>query len=224
MNILIIAAHPDDEVLGCGGFIKKYSSHHNINVLILTNGCDTRYGQDMIPTLQQQARKAAKLLGVKAIHFENLPNQLLDSIPLLKVTETIEKYLDLIKPELVFCHHEGDLNRDHRVVFEATATAVRPLPGQNVHGFYTYFVPSSSDWGSISSMKYFSPNVFVPIELELETKVKALSFYESEIRNFPHPRSAEGLRTFAKYFGTISGTHFAEPFTLVRSLDLHLKQ
>lgn len=221
MKILIVAAHPDDEVLGCGGIIKKYSGKHSICVLILTNGCDTRYGKEMIERLQNQARAASKLLGVEKIFFENLPNQLLDTIPLLKVTETIEKYLEMLKPEVVFSHDKGDLNRDHRVVFEATATAVRPLPGQCVKSFYTYFIPSSSDWASLSSIGSFNPNILIPIEFELDSKVEALKLYESEVRPYPHPRSPESLKIFAQYFGTISGVRFAEPFTLIRSMGLN---
>ncbi len=221
MKFLIIAAHPDDEVLGCGGMIKKYSSKHSIYVLFLTNGCDTRYGDDMIVRLQNQARAAAKLLGAEKVFFENLPNQLLDTIPILQVTQTVEKYIEILKPEVVFSHDKGDLNRDHRVAFEATATAVRPLPGQCVQSFYTYFVPSSSDWASLSSIEPFSPNVLIPIEFELDSKMEALELYESEVRPYPHPRSLQSLKIFAQYFGTISGVLYAEPFTLIRSTGLN---
>ena len=220
MKILVICAHPDDEVLGFGGMIKKFSESNEIFILIMTNGCDTRYGSEMIDTLQEQTRKAAAILGANQVIFEKLPNQKLDTIPILQVTETIEKYLKLFKPDIVFSHSECDLNLDHKIIFEATATAVRPLPNQMVKAFYTYYVPSSTDWGGLSSQKPFVPNVLLPIDKEIDSKVKALECYRSELRPFPHPRSVEGLRTYSKSWGLSCGISAAEPFILIRSIGI----
>ncbi|MBT3784385.1 PIG-L family deacetylase [bacterium] len=222
MKILIIASHPDDEVLGCGGIIKKWSKSHQIKVLFLTNGCDTRYDEEMIDALQEQARHAAVILGTRDVLFEKLPNQQLETIPLLEVTQTIEKYLGILKPEIVFTHHPGDLNRDHRVCYEAVLTATRPLPNQCVKSLYTFFVPSATEWGSSPLSIPFLPNFFVDIEDEIEFKIRAMDCYTSETRPAPHPRSSESLKAYAKACGATVGVSYAEPFSLVRSLSSKL--
>jgi len=217
---LIIASHPDDEVLGCGGFIKKYSNIEDCYVLILSCGADTRYDKSMEGILKNNSLKANKILGVKEVFSENLPNQTMDNIPILQITQMIEKYIHKLKPQRVFTHHIGDLNKDHQIVAEATFTAARAIVGQIVQELYSYNVPSSTEWNFIEGEKVFIPNVFIDIKSELTFKLKAMECYDSECRDYPHPRSIKSLKAHANYWGLISGMEYAEPFKLIRSLSI----
>ncbi|MBF0329974.1 MAG: PIG-L family deacetylase [Nitrospirae bacterium] len=219
MKNLIIAAHPDDEILGCGGLIhKSFNQGDESYVLILTGGAETRYDKEMEKALRENAVKANFKLGTKEVFFEDLPNQQLDTVSLLSVTQIIEKYIDKILPEAVFTHHIGDLNRDHQIVSTATMTAVRPIPGQIVKKVYSYFVASSSEYNLLFCERTFAPNTFLNIRDEIDCKVTAMECYQSECRPYPHPRSGEALRSYAKYWGLSVGVEYAEPFVLVRDL------
>jgi LmbE family N-acetylglucosaminyl deacetylase len=215
---LIIAAHPDDEVLGCGGLIKKYSSNEEFYVLILSDGADTRYDNPMESILKNNAVKANNILGTKELFFENLPNQKMDNMPILEVTQTIETYISKLKPERVFTHHIGDLNKDHQIVAEATFTATRSIVGQIVKEVYSYNVPSSTEWNFISGEKVFVPNVFIDIQNEINFKIEAMKSYASECRAYPHPRSPEALKIHSNYWGVVSGFEYVEPFKLIRKI------
>ena len=218
MKNLVIAAHPDDEVLGCGGIIKKLSDKEEFYVLILTGGADTRYDKSMENVLKDNAIKANKIIGTKELFFENLPNQKMDDIPILEVTQIIEKYIAKLKPDRVFTHHIGDLNKDHQVIAEATFTATRPIVGQVVKEVYSYNVPSSTEWNFIEGEKTFIPNIFMDIKDEVDFKLKSMECYESECRDYPHPRNPKSIKVHANYWGLISGFEFAEPFKLIRKL------
>ncbi len=219
MKNIIIAAHPDDEVLGCGGLIAKYSQEQDFYVVILTGGADTRYAKEMENILRQNAIDANKIVGTKELFFEDLPNQGLETIPLTKVIQTIEKYINDIKPNRVFAQFGGDLNKDHKIVYEAAITACRPMPNQCVKELYAYNVPSSTEWGAIEGEKIFVPNIFVDIKDSLEHKIEAMKRYESECRSYPHPRSPEALRIHANYWGLCGGIEYAEPFKLIRKIS-----
>lgn len=217
---LVIAAHPDDEILGCGGIIKKLSNKEEFYVLILTGGADTRYAKSMENVLKDSAIKANKIIGTKELFFENLPNQKMDNIPILEVTQIIEKYITKLKPDRVFTHHIGDLNKDHQVIAEATFTATRPIVGQVVKEVYSYNVPSSTEWNFIEGEKTFIPNIFIDIKDELDFKLKSMECYESECRDYPHPRNPKSLRVHANYWGVVSGFEYVEPFKLIRKLGI----
>lgn len=220
MKNLIIAAHPDDEVLGCGGIIKKLSKEEDFYVLILSAGADTRYKKSMENVLKNNAIDANNILGTKELFFENLPNQKMDNMPIFEITQIIEKYINKIKPDRVFTHHIGDLNKDHQVIAEATFTATRPIIGQSVKEVYSYNVPSSTEWNYIEGEKIFIPNVFIDIKNELDFKLEAMKYYKSECRDYPHPRNSKSLKVHANYWGLISGFEYAEPFKLIRKLGV----
>lgn len=216
---LIIAAHPDDEVLGCGGLIKKLSNQEDFYVVILSGGADTRYEKSMENVLRENAIKANEILGTKEVFFEDLPNQKMDIIPILEVTQIIEKYITKLKPDRVFTQHIGDLNKDHQVVAEATFTATRPIVGQTVKEVYSYNVPSSTEWNLVEDRNNFIPNIFINIKEQVNSKIDAMKYYESECRPYPHPRSPESLKAHSNYWGLVSGYEYAEPFKLIRKLD-----
>lgn len=218
MSNLIIAAHPDDEILGCGGLINKYHLKEDFFVLIMTNGADSRYENNMNDILINNAINANKIIGTKEVFFENFIDQKLDTYPLTDIINVIEKYIDKLKPKRVFTQHIGDLNKDHQILSKAVLTATRPVVNQIVKEIYTFTVPSSTEWNFIQGENIFIPNVYVDIKDNIEKKIEAMKIYESECRDFPHPRSPDALRIYAQYFGINVGLEFAESFKLNRSI------
>lgn len=218
-DILVIAAHPDDEVLGCGGTLAKWTSAgKTAEVLILGEGSTSRQGGaglDGVEALRCHAETAASLLGVRKVHFAGLPDNRFDTIPLLDVVQTIEDFLQQVRPDTVLVQHGGDLNVDHQVTFRAAMTALRPLPGVGVRKLLAYEVASSSEWAFQRFSPVFRPNVFVDISDVLEKKIAAMQAYESESRAFPHPRSPESLRAQAAVRGSMAGLAAAEAFETI---------
>jgi LmbE family N-acetylglucosaminyl deacetylase len=225
MNILIIAAHPDDEVLGCGGTIGRLSQEgHDVHIAILGEGITSRFvkrepaDQSFVKTLHERSMEAAQFLGAKDVTLLNLPDNRFDTVPLLDIVKLIEEVIDRIAPELVYTQHGGDLNIDHQKVYRATLTATRPVSGSPVQRIYAYEVPSSTEWAFQSFTPLFKPNSFVDIGNTLEAKIEALKLYDSEIRDFPHPRSPEALRASARRWGSVVGLDAAEAFEVVREI------
>jgi len=224
MKYLIIAAHPDDEVLGCGGSIAKWSKEgHELHVLIIAEGATSRDDkrdrtarEKELSYLARSSKKAGEILGLKSVTLLNYPDNRMDSVDLLDVIKTIEKYLEKIKPEVVLTHHFGDLNIDHRLVHEAVITACRPCPDHYVKRILTFEVPSATEWRSATINNLFIPNWFEDISLTLDLKVKALESYHLEMREWPHPRSLKAVEHLARWRGSSIGCEAAEAFMLVR--------
>lgn len=224
MKVLVIAAHPDDEVLGCGATIARLAKEGNeVHLAILAEGITSRYSQraDADPSLLQKlharSRQAASLLGAKDITLHGLPDNRMDTVPLLDVVKIVESLIQKISPSRVYTHHGGDLNIDHTVVSRAVLTATRPIAGCPVKEVYFFEVPSSTEWAFQQFESAFRPNVFVDVGDTLEVKVRAMACYESEARAFPHPRSPEALRASAQRWGSVAGCTAAEAFQLVRA-------
>jgi len=219
MKIVVIAAHPDDEVLGCGGSIIKHSMKGDeVHIRILTDGATTRDSGGLKEKLRENAYTCSEILGATSLKFYDLPNQRLDTIPILEIIETIEEILNEVKPDRIYTHHVGDLNIDHQKVHHATLTAARPLAGSYIEEIYSYFVHSSTEWYQSSSSNVFIPNVFVEISDVIDRKIEAMKSYETECRPFPHLRSPESIRLHSQCWGLDSGLKYAEPFMLIRSL------
>ena len=219
-NILVIAAHPDDEVLGCGGAMALHNNDGDeIHVLFMTDGVSSR-GKDLteISNRQFSAQNAGKILGVKSITFLDYPDNQMDSVPLLKIVQDIEKAFSTVKPNIIYTHHVGDLNIDHQITHKAVMIASRPQPGCCVREIYTFEILSSTEWNTQSSDSVFLPNYYVDISPVIDLKVKAMNMYEKEIRNFPHSRSIEGMMVLSKYRGSNMGMKNAEAFHIVRIL------
>lgn len=223
-TILVVAAHPDDEVLGCGGTIARLAGDNEVHVVILGEGITSRYGErrdvdsSELERLQQATSAAAELLGVKIVEFGGLPDNRFDGLPLLEVVQRVERLVENIHPEVIYTHHPGDLNVDHQITFRSVLTATRPVPGSEVREVYVFEIPSSTEWAFQQIQPAFRPNVFVDISGTIETKVRAMQLYTSEIRPFPHPRSAEALRASARRWGSVVGVEYAEAFELIRSV------
>ena len=225
MKVLVIAAHPDDEVLGCGATAARLAEEqHEVHFAILGEGITSRHAhrsdadESQLAGLHRQARAAAAKVGAKSLVLHRLPDNRLDTMPLLEVVKMVEELVDRMRPEVIYTHHPGDLNIDHGVIHRAVLTATRPTPGQSVREIYAFEVPSSTEWAFGSLPPVFRPNVFVDVSATLETKIAAMACYETETREFPHPRSPEALRAVAMRCGSIAGCHAAEAFELVRSV------
>ena len=219
-NILVIAAHPDDEVLGCGATICKYSKNTNVNILFISDGVSSRGNKkklkSKILSRKKSALKSAKILGVEKVFFGNFPDNQLDKISLLKITKLIEKHLKRLNPKTIITHHFNDLNVDHRKVSEATITACRPLKSNQVGLILFFEVLSSTEWQISDSKKFFNPNWFEDISNFLKVKKKALACYNQELKRYPHSRSFKGVEALARYRGISSGYQYAEGFVLGR--------
>ena len=223
MNILVVAAHPDDEVLGCGGTIARLATEgHSVSILILGEGISARYDDPkeadpaLLKTLHAQAGKIGTFLGAKSVSLAKLPDNRFDIVPLLEIIKVIETHVERVKPDIVYTQHGGDLNIDHERTFRAVLTATRPMMGSSVKKIYAYEVRSSTEWAFGQFSPAFHPTTFCDISATLERKITAMEMYEGEARKFPHPRSSESLRATAQYWGSVAGLPAAEAFQLVR--------
>jgi LmbE family N-acetylglucosaminyl deacetylase len=213
-TVLVVGAHPDDEVLGAGGAIAKHSDSGNeVHILIVTEGTTQQYDDDeLIEKKRQEAKNCAERMGVTEVHFGDLPDMHLNETPHVEINAVIEDVCDEVGPDIVYTHSRREVNRDHIEVHDSTLVATRP--GTGVSTVLAYETPSSTDYSPVT--EGFSPDMFVDIEKYLDTKIEAFGAYETETRDYPHPRSAEALRAIAKSRGAASGVAAAEAFDVLR--------
>lgn len=224
-RILAVVAHPDDEVLGCGGTLCLHARRGDeVHVRVVADGESSRLdGADehrasRIEARERSARAAARVLGVESIAFMRLPDNRLDSVSRLELTTLVEQCLVEIKPETVYTHHCGDLNVDHRQVHDAVVTACRPKDGSQPDTLLFFEIPSSTEWQTAGSGPAFVPNIFVDIASVQEQKRSALTAYEAELRPWPHARSLEAVDALARWRGATVGVPLAEAFMLGRKI------
>ena len=223
-RVLVIAAHPDDEVLGCGATIAKHASEGDeVHVVILAEGITSRSKKRdrdksgcQLSQLALIAERANKLLGVTKLDLHDLPDNRLDSLDLLDIVKLIEGYMDSVKPNIVYTHHSGDVNIDHRRIHDAVITSTRPQPGQSVHTLLFFEVPSSTEWQPSGTAPVFAPNWFVDVSQSLALKLEALKIYLPEMREWPHARSIKAVEHLACWRGASVGCEAAEAFVLGR--------
>lgn len=224
---LVVAAHPDDEVLGCGGTLAKlHSTGWRTHVLILGEGLTSRTyhsGEDTrgaeLDLLHEATKAAHELLDVGTTQVGNLPDNRMDSVPLLDVVKLVESAVRRIEPSRVYTHHIGDVNVDHRVTHEAVQAATRPQPSCSVKELYFFEVPSSTEWRASGGSGQFAPGLFTDISDHLEAKQAALDCYASEMRAWPHPRSRRAVAALANWRGATVGLDAAEAFEVGRIIS-----
>jgi N-acetylglucosamine malate deacetylase 1 len=219
-KILVIAAHPDDEVLGMGGTIAAHTGRGDaVRVVVVTDGSSTQYPGDAEVRARKdgEARRAASELGVEDYVHLDLPDMRLDTLPHVEVNKVVEEHVREFAPEVVYTV-QPDVNNDHRVLFDSVAVATRPVAGHPVRRLLTYAPASSTEW-TPAAVNWFVPNWYVDVTATIERKIAAFAHYETERREYPHPRSERAIRATAEYHGTTCGFEYAEPFVLVRGLE-----
>ena len=203
----------------------KYAKANEISILILGEGITSRYSKRLqapkreLIKLKERAKKAAKFLGIKDIFFLDFPDQRFETAPFLDITKKIEELVEKNKPQIIFTHSPADLNLDHRIAFNAVMTAARPVKNCPVKEIYSFEIPSCTEWSFQKINGAFLPNVFEDISSTIEKKIKAIQIYESEMREFPHPRSLKGIKILAQKRGLGAGLRFAEAFELIRRIN-----
>ena len=218
-RVLVLAAHPDDEVLGMGGTIARHADDGDaVRIVCVTDGSSTQYpgDADIRARKDDEARRAAAELGVDDYVHLDLPDMRLDTLPHVEINGVVETQVQEFRPQVVYTP-QPDVNRDHRALFESVSVATRPVPGMPVRRVLTYAPTSSTEW-TPAATNWFVPNWYVDISGTLERKLRAFACYETERREYPHPRSERALRAHAELYGANVGCEYAEPFVLARAL------
>ncbi len=219
-RILVVAAHSDDEALGCGGTLARHVDEGDwVGAIFVADGVSARLEGSEIGVARREsaAARAQSILGIHVVHHLNLPDNRLDTLALLSIVQLIEPLIRSTAPDVIYTHHHGDLNVDHRLVHEAVLTACRPLPGCSVREIYTFEVMSSSEWNAPGKHP-FLPQLRVDISAQLQRKLEALKAYRDEMRCAPHSRSIEHLQALAIHRGHEAGLMAAEAFGVIRML------
>lgn len=228
-RILVVVAHPDDELLGLGASMNRLITDYNctIRAVILGEGITSRSDTRDTERWEQELKKhreniesARKSIGYQSVGIYDFPDNRFDGIDLLDIIKVIESEKEEFQPEVIFTHHGGDLNVDHQRTFEAVITTTRPMEHENVHTIVTFETPSGTEWRASSDPRHFIPNMFIEVSEEnLEAKIKGMESYEFEKRKYPHPRSPEALKILAQQRGAIVGKKYAEAFNMIRSIS-----
>jgi LmbE family N-acetylglucosaminyl deacetylase len=221
-KILVVAAHPDDELLGVGGtIIRHILSGDEVSVLILADGETSRPGAAAkeIKRRLRQIKEVARKLKLKKLFIKNLPDQKLDTLPLLEIIQIVEGVIRAVSPNIIYTHHSYDLNSDHRITFQAVLTACRPRANFCVKELLAFETPSSTEWQIKDEASIFRPTRYVNIEKVFKKKIKAIKIYQDELREYPHPRSAAALENLAKFRGLEVGLKYAEAFQVIRAIE-----
>lgn len=228
-KILIVVAHPDDEILGLGGTMAHLIKNYDVKtkVIILGEGITSRSDnrnpdlwRNELETHRNNILQAQKAIGYHKVGIYDFPDNRFDSVAVLDIIKTIEKEKLDFNPDVIFTHHGGDVNIDHQRTFDAVITCCRPMAHESVKTIITFETMSGTEWRASTDPKHFIPNLFVSItEEELNAKIKAMESYEYEKRIYPHPRSPEALKIVAQRWGVAMGVPYAEAFCLVRNIS-----
>lgn len=218
-RVAVVGAHPDDELLGAGGTLARHAmAGDEVHAIIVADGAGSRYPAELAATLEKQARRAAEVIGFASLQLLSLPDQRLDTVPLIELTQRLERVLDEIDPDTVYTHFPEDVNADHRLVARCAWTACRPYVRPRLRRFAAFETPSSTEWAWPMPGTELRPNLFVDVTDVLEAKIAAMECYETELRDYPHPRSSRALRERAAYWGSHVGRSAAEPFAVLREV------
>jgi N-acetylglucosamine malate deacetylase 1 len=219
MNILVIATHPDDEVLGCGGVMARHAFLNDaVHVLVVTRGIAELFPDKEIETTRQEMKNAHKILRVTDVHFLDFPAPKLDMVPAYELADRIKKIIHLAQPSIIYLPHRGDIHIDHRAVYDATLVAARPIDKSPVRRLLCYETLSETEWAAPCQSDVFIPTVFTDIGQFLPHKLDAMACYKSQLRQPPHPRSLECITALAHVRGSTVNLTAAEAFMLVREI------
>ena len=228
-KIMIVVAHPDDELLGLGGTMNRLIKEENINthVVILGEGITSRSDsrdpekwEKELLVHRKNIKQAQESIGYHNVSIHDFPDNRFDTVALLDIIKVIETEKSNFQPDVIFTHHGGDVNIDHQRTFEAVITSCRPMENEKVLNIITFETPSGTEWRASSDPKHFIPNLFFSVNKEnLESKIKGMESYEFEKRNYPHPRSPEALKIQAQRWGISIGKEYAEAFQVIRSIN-----
>lgn len=220
MNVLIVAPHSDDEVLGCGGVMARHAAGgDDVHVLVVTRGTPEMYPPEQEEQTRQELHAAHAILGVSSVHFLDFPAPKLDTIPGHQLADAIGRIIRSLYPSIIYLPHRGDIHSDHRAVYQATLVAARPINDCPVRKLLCYETLSETEWAAPFGDDAFIPTVFVDITDYLDQKLKAMTCYHSELKQPPHPRSLQAIEVLAKMRGATVSLPAVEAFMLVREID-----
>lgn len=228
-KVMVVVAHPDDEILGLGATMNRLIQQNGleVHVVILGEGLtsrsdqrDTEEWKEELDVHRSNIKTAQKAIGYQSVSIYDLPDNRFDTVALLDIIKIIEKEKETFQPEIIFTHHGGDVNIDHQRTFEAVITACRPMEHEITNTIITFETPSGTEWRASTDPKHFIPNLFITFdESHLQAKIKAMESYQFEKREYPHPRSPKALSIRASFWGQSVGSKYAEAFSLVRSIS-----
>lgn len=220
MNILVIAPHPDDEVLGCGGTMVKHAAQGDaVYVAIITKGTSPMFAAEIIEQTRMECRQADSFLGVKETFFLDFPAVKLEEVPRSEFNLAFIKLIQKIKPDIVYLPHRGDMQLDHKMTVDAAMVALRPKYEHIVSKIYAYETVSETGWDIPNTVNGFIPNYYNNISGYLEKKITALSMFKTQIADYPDARSLKAVEALAIYRGTTVHVEAAEAFVLIREIS-----
>lgn len=220
MNILIIAPHPDDEILGCGGTIaKRVAEGHNVYVCVATKGCEPLFNEEYVEQGRSECREADHFLGVKETIFLDFPAAMIEEVPRYKVNDSLLQIMQKVKPDEVYIPHRGDMQLDHKMIVDAAMVALRPKYEHKVKRIYAYETLSETGWDIPNTVNEFIPTVYEDISETIEKKLSAMNIFKSQLADFPSARSLGAIEALARYRGATVSVMAAEAFTLIREIN-----
>lgn len=216
MKVLVIAPHPDDEILGCGGTIIKHSqAGDEVFRCLVTKAYTPDWSEEFLRARQVEIKASGEIVGIKKTYFLDFSTAKLDTVPQKELNEALSKAVKEVEPDVLYIPHQGDIHKDHRLVFESSLVAAR-LTGSRIKKILSYETPSETEWGQ--AIEPFIPDIYVNVSKTFDKKIEAMKAYKSEIREYPHPRSLEVLRVIAQKRGSEAGIELAEGFALIREI------
>ena len=219
MNVLIIAPHPDDEILGVGGTIaKKVSQGHKVYVCVVTKGCAPLFDEQAVHKGREECKKADKYIGVEETVFLDFPAVMLENVPRYELNGELLELIERIKPEEVYIPHRGDMQIDHKIVVDSAMVALRPKYKHRVKRIFAYETPSETGWDIPNTVNEFIPNVYEDISDTFDKKIEAVKMFESQIGEHPDARSVGTVEALARYRGSMVRLEAAEAFSLIRMI------
>lgn len=220
MNILIIAPHPDDEILGCGGTIaKRVAEGHNVYVCVATKGCEPLFNEEYVEQGRSECREADHFLGVKETIFLDFPAAMIEEVPRYKVNDALLQVIQKVKPDEIYIPHRGDMQLDHKMIVDAAMVALRPKYEHKVKRIYAYETLSETGWDIPNTVNEFIPTVYEDISETIEKKLSAMNIFKSQLADFPSARSLGAIEALARYRGATVSVMAAEAFTLIREIN-----